>query len=198
MGKQILVVPADKVQISFKDGWYSGKNHSAQLLPLLEQSLFMDRDLAETDPSFKQFIPYCVLKCKDKFFIYERGKKGGEKRLHNLYSCGLGGHVDANPLAMDAPSTYWASLVREMKEEVGLESKDYTQKQLGFIYDPTTKVGEVHLGVCHLLTMLNSDKELVIENTMPSWSFEKLDMLERTVNSFEVWSQILIRNGILK
>jgi predicted NUDIX family phosphoesterase len=67
-------------------------------LDLIFQSkpLFIDREEAETDPSYKQIIPYQVIRQKKKFFIYRRGKSGSENRLKKKLSLGIGGHVNDN------------------------------------------------------------------------------------------------------
>ncbi len=53
-----------------------------------------DRSRVEMDPSYKQIIPYIVIQTRDilKTAIYRR--KGSEKRLHDLWSMGLGGHIN--------------------------------------------------------------------------------------------------------
>ncbi len=57
---------------------------------------FIDRPMAENDPSFKQIIPYIIIQTADlkKTAIYNR--QGSEKRLHDLWSLGIGGHI--NPI----------------------------------------------------------------------------------------------------
>lgn len=77
---------------------------------LLEEAFrrgrFVDRELAERTPAWKQWIPYCLLRCvaanpKDGsnpsvegIFRVRRSKGQTEARLHGLWSIGLGGHVD--------------------------------------------------------------------------------------------------------
>lgn len=194
--EQILVVPAEKVNIKFKNGWYSGKDNSEILDELLSHSFFTERGPAEKNPELKQFIPYCLLFANDKLFVYERNKKGNEKRLHNLYSCGIGGHVDFID-GQEKKEAYWNGLLREMKEEVGLKKTDYWGQELGFIYDDSNEVGQVHLGVVHKLQLFNSSRELTPENKMSNWCFEKVETVKRNIESFEGWSQILIKNNVI-
>ena len=59
----------------------------ADYLPrLLEPSLlsFRPRAEVETDPSYKQIIPYVVLRSGNLVFHYTRGQKGSEARLRAL------------------------------------------------------------------------------------------------------------------
>ena len=63
---------------------------------------FVDRAAAETDATIKQIIPYLVLRDGDRIFLMKRTRAGGDARLHELYSVGVGGHLnpgDGTPLA---------------------------------------------------------------------------------------------------
>ena len=55
---------------------------------------FMPRAKAETDPSFKQVIPYVVITDGKNILHYVRGKKAGEQRLVAKGSVGIGGHIN--------------------------------------------------------------------------------------------------------
>src|SRR2546423_1722543 len=57
------------------------------------QLLYQNRSEAEHDRRYKQLIPYVILICHDRMLRYQRGRGGGEKRLHGLYSIGIGGHI---------------------------------------------------------------------------------------------------------
>jgi len=54
---------------------------------------FLPREEVENKPEYKQLIPYIIIiDNNDNVLLYERS--GKEKRLHGLYSCGIGGHID--------------------------------------------------------------------------------------------------------
>src|SRR5271155_4927286 len=55
--------------------------------------VYLARSDAEQNRGYKQLIPYALLICNGKILRYQRGKLGGEKRLHGLYSVGIGGHI---------------------------------------------------------------------------------------------------------
>src|SRR5690349_19859705 len=55
---------------------------------------FMPRGLAETDPNFKQIIPYVIITDGKSVLHYVRGKKAGEQRLVAKGSIGIGGHIN--------------------------------------------------------------------------------------------------------
>lgn len=106
----------------------------------------------ETDPSFKQIIPYMVLTYAGRggtdIAIYQRTPMSGEKRLHGKWSLGVGGHIsehDAN--LTDLPTgVFREGWRRELREELRMDTQfDATIE--GMIYDPSTAVGSVHLGI---------------------------------------------------
>ena len=78
---------------------------------------FVDRPLAEQTPDWKQWIPYCVLRCRppgstpaprgpqdaDRGILRVQRTKGqSEARLHGSWSIGIGGHVEPEDQAAGA------------------------------------------------------------------------------------------------
>ena len=114
-------------------------------------TLFVPRAAAEQDPSFKQIIPYVLIRKGDRLLHYVRGKGSGEKRLVALGSIGIGGHIN------DRDQTLWGTgldfyndaVQRELHEELRMEGTFRTEI-VGLINDDLTPVGQVHLGVVHL------------------------------------------------
>lgn len=200
---QVLVVPTEKISWldAFKHGWYDGGKDCDKekiIEVLLQDAMFMDRTDAETNPDFKQLIPYCVLQKPTslKYFVYQRTPKSGEKRLHHLFSCGLGGHLNPIDGESNLFETYWTGMRRELTEEVGL--KQHAGTTLGFIYDNSNEVGKVHIGICHLIYPLQKALfEPKVENTMRNWAWETLDTMKKNIDMFEGWSKILINSGVL-
>src|SRR5687768_11211932 len=95
--EQVLVFPAELLEgMKFYNSVIKGNNATIHLDYLMHSKKlhYMDRKEAEVNPAFKQIIPYCVLSCDDKIFVYQRTKKGGDSRLHDLYSIGVGGHIN--------------------------------------------------------------------------------------------------------
>src|SRR4051794_38952355 len=85
----------------------------APLLDALRQDgSFRARDEAEQDPSWKQVIPYVVLRDGERLFLMRRTRAGGDARLHDRYSIGVGGHI--NPQDEDVAG----GLLREWSEEI--------------------------------------------------------------------------------
>lgn len=141
----------------------------ARVLPSL---YFRSREHVETDPTFKQVIPYISLYHNGTFFTYTRAG-GGEKRLCGKRALGVGGHV--NPI--DVPARGFGDMnrvleqavKREMEEELGpnlfstfvdrkkndegwvflngLSVLSPVQEPFAFIYDASDGVGSVHFGL---------------------------------------------------
>jgi predicted NUDIX family phosphoesterase len=150
---------------------------------------FMPRPEAENDPSYKQLIPYVVLRCGDQVFHYTRGQAGTEVRLRALRSIGVGGHIcreDGN-LSADA---YRAGMRREVEEEIHLETL-YTEQTIGLINDDRTPVGQVHLGIVHLFD-LAEPKVRRREVALTDDGFAPLIELQQAREQFETWSQFLL------
>ncbi len=146
------------------------------------------RSAAEADPSFKQIIPYVVLRCGDRVFHYTRGRKGGEGRLHALRSVGVGGHICAADGAAEA-DPYRAGLLREMAEEVEIETP-YRNRCVGLINDDRTPVGQVHIGVVHIFDF-DEPHVRARDASLANGGFGALRELAAKKDEFETWSQFV-------
>ena len=142
----------------------------------------------ETDPSWLQLIPYLVLRHRDRVFHYTRGQSGGEKRLHARRSIGIGGHI--NPCDVGA-DPYRAGMLRELEEEVVLNGT-FRDEVFGFVHDPSTPVGQVHFGVVHLVALASEDVT-ARDPAITSCGFATAMELLADLNSFETWSQLVLR-----
>ena len=192
--EKVLCVPASLVESFIQDspGFY--KSADAVYLSLLDSNFqFVERSKCETDPSWKQLIPYILIRRPDgRFLSYLRGKKGGEARLHAKRSIGVGGHIND-----DDGNTVFAALLtgmeREMKEELGLDMTNVIGfRDFGFLYDPSDAVGLVHFGIVSILEIWDNDVSVIDEALLdPSW--EPIDVLKYTEGVYENWSQIVIR-----
>ncbi len=111
-------------------------------------SLFMKRELAEYDESYRQLIPYVVFKSEGQYLLLRRTASQSEKRLHNKYSLGVGGHVNQLDGAVPCWKTFEQGLWREINEEVDADILDI--EYLGIINDLSSEVSRVHLGVLYI------------------------------------------------
>lgn len=151
---------------------------------------YKNRDLVENDANLKQIIPYLLLKKGKMVFVYKRMPGGGEKRLHNLISIGVGGHM--RKMAENVEENLFKNLERELKEEMVLKTK-YDIKFLGILNEDFTPVCQVHLGLIFLIEPEEPKKVYVKEKREleGKWFFE--EEIESFFNEMEVWSKILWR-----
>jgi predicted NUDIX family phosphoesterase len=190
--ERVLVVPGAELDRLGRFQGFSGEAERylrGLLVPELAQ--FRPRSEVETDPSFKQIIPYVVFRSGDAVFCYTRGKSQGETRLHRRRSLGVGGHVaesdaDGRP-TLDA---YELAMRRELDEEVSVNS-DGMIRRMGLINDDSTPVGQVHLGVVHLYE-LERPAVSPREAGLADAEFVPLVDLRDQRDQFETWSQICI------
>lgn len=160
-------------------------------------NFFIPRQQGESDPGFKQIIPYALIAFQKKVVYYVRGKKAGEQRLIAKGSIGIGGHMnesDESLFAMDEQA-YRAGVEREVNEEIKIGAP-FEDRIVALLNDDTTDVGRVHLGIVHVfrlaepnvekreamitgLTFLTREELLGRRETMETWSQICLDSLDR-------------------
>ncbi len=141
--EQVLVVPREALVPG--DGWTGVRSDDlvAANAVVARDGAFVRRGDAEEDPSHKQVIPYLVLRDGERWFLMRRTRGGGDARLHNLWSIGVGGHL--NPGDGDVAG----GLRREWAEELVADFEpDWTP--VGLLNDDTTPVGSVHVGFVYV------------------------------------------------
>jgi predicted NUDIX family phosphoesterase len=70
------------------------KENSELLKSIVQNGLFLRRGELEDNPTYKQIIPYAMISNKGSFYLYKRTSGQTEKRLHNKFSLGVGGHMN--------------------------------------------------------------------------------------------------------
>src|SRR5438445_13320651 len=155
------------------------------------------RGEAESNPAYKQIIPYALIVFQDTVLHYVRGKKAGEQRLIAKGSIGVGGHMnegDESLFAMDEQA-YRAGVEREVNEEIKIDTP-FEDQIVALLNDDSTEVGRVHLGIVHVfkltepkvekreamitaLTFLPKNELLARRETMETWSQICVDSLDR-------------------
>jgi predicted NUDIX family phosphoesterase len=193
--EHVLVIPASRLELLGEfDGFRPFCPQAFEALLNPEFMQFRPRSSVEDDPSYKQLIPYALLQAdidgQTCLFQYTRGNGQGEKRLHAKRSVGIGGHISRE----DATGEDWyrSGMRRELSEEVILES-DYEEDLVGFIFDNTSPVGRVHLGVVHLLHLTTPDVRAREEDLIDS-GFTPLEALRGYFDHLETWSQLCLKN----
>lgn len=151
---------------------------------------FRPRSEVEEDPSFKQLIPYVLFQHEDRLFQYTRGSGQGEQRLHKKRSVGIGGHISAED-AEGADDPYRMGMQRELDEEVVVDTR-CREQLVGLINDDQTAVGQVHLGVVHLL-QVEQPAVQARESEIIEANFQPLASILSELDQFETWSQITVK-----
>ncbi len=195
--EQVLVVPT---AVFHELGHFQGfcgdvERYLDNLLDPLHTS-YRPRGEMETDPSFKQLIPYVLFQHLDsksgrQIFAYTRGKGQGEQRLHSKMSVGVGGHISSLDSQRENGETYREGMHRELAEEVFVDTP-YEERIVGMINDDETEVGRVHLGVVHLCTVekpaITSQEEDILEA-----GFRPVADLLQQLDRMESWSSICLQ-----
>jgi len=193
--EHVLVIPRSLFDSL---GSFQGlKNEPAHFLDAIldpANNFFMPRSAAEEDPGHKQIIPYCLFTHKNRILRYVRGSKGGEKRLAAKSSIGIGGHVnrsDANGNHL-GKNTYNQGVEREILEELHFNGT-FTQNIVALLNDDSNPVGQVHLGVVHLVRLLD-DNPMVKANeaAITKLAFLTPEELQKNKDQLETWSQICL------
>jgi predicted NUDIX family phosphoesterase len=186
--EQVLVIPTS---LFHEAGLFQGLSARVEhYLPRLLEGrrlCFRPRPEVEIDPSFKQIIPYVVLKHAGQVFHYLRGSGAGEKRLRALRSVGVGGHINPGDAGGDP---YRLGMLREVCEEVFLDTA-YRESCLGLINDDSTPVGQVHLGIVHVFE-LDEPNVRRREEQLTAAGFAPVTELLRRKHEFETWSQFVL------
>jgi predicted NUDIX family phosphoesterase len=197
MEESVFAFPTDelwKLLPYKKKGFIKG---SADVLKrIVEDGRFLRRCESEEDPSFKQIIPYAIISNKEpekeSFYLFRRTSGQKEKRLHNKFSLGVGGHMNPNDPAESKEHYLIDELKRELFEEVKLLNgcliKDI--EFIGFVNDDTIPVGRVHIGLLYNIRV--SNKEVYINETdkmTADWIAKS--SLSEFYKGMETWTKII-------
>ena len=174
------------------------KMPAEQLLETLNDVPFhwLPRAIAETDPTHKQFIPYVLLQTADGLHTGCYRRNGSEKRLHDLWSVGVGGHI--NPCDLGEGDGSFSAIIhngmaRETREEFRSFPGDAETVFHGVINEEKTSVGHVHLGLVYRMhvwcregiepgreldSFMWAETEKVFRKPLELWSKLALNLLE--------------------
>ncbi len=193
--EQVLVVPRGLFDsLGAFQGLCQEAHKYVHTLLAVKNNFFMPRVDAEDDPTHKQIIPYCIFHHKGRILRYTRGKSGGEKRLVSLRSIGIGGHVNPVDAGEEhlGEETYLQGVAREIREEVSFAGS-FRQRIVGLLNDDSNAVGQVHLGIVHLVDLVADEPELRSnESSISNPEFLTPDTLRATANELETWSSLCL------
>ena len=155
---------------------------------------FQPRAQAETNPDFKQIIPYVVVTDGKSILHYVRGKKAGEKRLVAKGSIGIGGHINDEDHTLFAVGlqAFQEAVKREVCEELAIQG-EFDAKPVGLINDDSTEVGRVHFGIVHVL-FRTPEQVKKNEQVITQMEFIPIEELKAKREQMETWSQLCLDN----
>lgn len=161
----------------------------------LKRGFFVERRYAEVTPSLKQIIPYAMVCIDEEVLLVRRLDGGGEGRLHDKLSLGIGGHV--NPVDVGTseripPDLFKAATAREIGEELRIEGS-YTVRAVGILNDDSDPVGAVHVGLVQVVQVRGSvairERDQLEGSLVPP---SELSRLVAEGANFESWSRLLV------
>jgi len=180
--EQVLVVPREALVPG--EGWLGVRlgDLGEALAVVLREGRFLRRGDAEEDPTHKQVIPYLVLRDGERWFLMRRTRAGGDARLHDLWSIGVGGHL--NPGDGDVAG----GLRREWAEELVADFEP-AYAPVGLLNDDTTPVGSVHVGFVYVADA-GGRPVAIRETDKLEGRFATTDEVAAVRDRLETWSRL--------
>jgi predicted NUDIX family phosphoesterase len=180
--EQVMVVP--RAALPELDGWHGIRAAGLDrvLAVVAAEAQPHPRSLAELDPTRKQVIPYLILRDGPRYFLMQRTKAGGDARLHDRWSIGIGGHLAAEDGDVDG------GLRREWAEEL-VSATVPAWRAVGVLNDDTTEVGAVHLGIVYVAD-IEGGTVGVRETDKLRGSFATVDEVRAVYDRLETWSAL--------
>jgi len=149
---------------------------------------YLPRARVEDDPAQQQVIPYCIVAHSDgTYLLTRRLRRSSERRLHHLYSLGVGGHI--NPGDGERLDPVVGGLVREWREEIVCPTVA-TARLVALLNDDTTPVSRVHLGLVFLVEPDQEARAAVRETAKLEGESLTLEAMRRHYLNMESWSQL--------
>ena len=180
--ERVFVVP--RAAVPDAAAWYGLRTDGLDtfVAAVEREGRYEPRPEMELDPSFKQIIPYLVLRDGDRYFLMQRTGAGADSRLHGMYSIGVGGHL--NP----GDGGLLGGLEREWHEELVADFLP-TFELVALLNDDTTPVGAVHLGAVYVADV--EGRTVAIRETHKlSGGFAQPAEVSNVVERMETWSRL--------
>lgn len=194
----------------FRGGKFLGNDGHGErsILDLLydTSAMWIRRGACENDPEWKQLIPYIsffyvVPNISWHMMVYNRENKGGEQRLHDLKSVGIGGHINPEDVqgptgsVIDLNQALINAMHREWREEIKVDNMNYdpiNNPIQGLIYDDSNEVGRVHLGLWLGVMCGNVKPCEANDPAIGNPQFMPAHVIWDIKGQMETWSQIVV------
>jgi predicted NUDIX family phosphoesterase len=197
--EKVLVFPRSIFeQLGAFQGFNADVNRYLTTILDIKNNSFMPRALAETNPDFKQIIPYVVITDGKSVLHYVRGKRAGEQRLVAKGSIGIGGHINNEDHSLSlfafafGMQAFQEAVKREVCEELAIQGP-FDAKPVGLINDDSTEVGRVHFGIVHVLFHA-PEQVKKNEQVITQVEFILIEELKKRREQMESWSQLCLDN----
>jgi predicted NUDIX family phosphoesterase len=185
MATDELVYVVPRQHVVPEPGWLGvrGAGLEAFRMAVERHGRFEPRPAMEADPRFKQIIPYLVLRDGDRYFLMRRTRAGGDARLHDRWSIGVGGHINPGDGGLEG------GLRREWAEELVADFEpDF--RLVGVLNDDTTDVGAVHLGAVYVADAAGRPVK-IREVEKLTGSFAPASDVAAVAEDLETWSRLV-------
>jgi predicted NUDIX family phosphoesterase len=176
---------------------------------ILRELVPLPRKAVEQNRDYKQLVAYSIIKSDNSYLTYKRTEKGGEDRLWEKYSLGVGGHINSGDSAQKTlfnSSFFTQAVFREIAEEIILDPPYFLStpsQPKAFINDDSDEVGKVHFGLIFMLEIKHpkevkppskvAGKKVVRgKKGLGQLEFCDIETLKRNKEFFEKWSQLII------
>ncbi len=184
--ERVLVIP--RASIMADPGWLGVQSDGLEGFEAVvaREGRFEPRAAMEVDRAWKQVIPYLVLRDGARYFLMRRTQAGGDARLHDRWSIGVGGHL--NPGDGDLAG----GLRREWREEVVADFEPEFEL-IGLLNDDSTDVGSVHLGAVYLADARGRPVE-IRETDKLTGGFAEPPEVAAVLDRMESWSALVFEH----
>lgn len=153
----------------------------------------MDRAALETDPTYRQPIPYVLIEWQHRdedsdagpfYVLMQRGKGQGESRLWGKHCLGAGGHIE------EGHSLLYTALI-EPTQELGLPIAFLEAK--GIFISDGSDVDKVHIAIFYTaVTHYRTFTSPEFADQNPSWVLK--EDLAQHLDTMENWAKIVARD----
>jgi predicted NUDIX family phosphoesterase len=151
-----------------------------------EKKEFLPRSRMETDPRYKQIIPYLVFTADNRYFLMQRRPNASEQRLQNKFTLGIGGHIRQEDIGSNSLMD-WAR--REFHEEVTY-TDTFSIEPLGILNDDSNAVGQVHIGF--VLLLKGTTPNISVKSELKSGHLVTLEECLMHKEQLESWSAYVV------
>src|SRR4030042_4138432 len=186
--ERVMVVSREEL---FNDGiWYGVKTKDIKkyINLISKKHKFLPRSKVEQDPSWQQIIPYLVFESGSRFFLMRRKGNHTDRRLSNMYSLGIGGHINKKDIEGIGRRNIISWARREFEEEIAYSGK-FTTEFVGLLNDDSNDVGLVHLGLD--ICIRGESDNIAIRDEHKTGNLIELSGCAKYYKRMETWSKIV-------